>query len=151
MSGVDAICIVQNAHLDFENEAPRMGAIYAIASSLAKELRDGFFNRGSPSGQIDFECLNKTYTVNIRNRIDHRLWYSRDIMDFKGVPLITRVWAFQERLLARRVVHYTPSEFVWECKTHTCCECSGIDWPCHSIHYPSGTSLKNQYRRGSHI
>jgi len=41
--------------------------------------------------------------------------------DWDGVllrhyPLLTRGWTFQERILARRCVHFTVKELVWECK-----------------------------------
>lgn len=44
------------------------------------------------------------------------------------MPLLRRGWAFQERLLAKRIVHYTPRELIWECRTSSDCECTGIRW-----------------------
>ena len=38
-------------------------------------------------------------------------------------PISARVWCFQERLLASRVLHFTKSEIVWECKACQDCEC----------------------------
>ncbi|KIW35355.1 uncharacterized protein PV07_02055 [Cladophialophora immunda] len=42
-------------------------------------------------------------------------------------PLMRRAWCFQERLLATRVLHYTKSEIVFECKSAAHCECSEIN------------------------
>lgn len=41
-------------------------------------------------------------------------------------PLLARAWAFQERLLSTRIIHYTSSELIWECKTVLACECTRI-------------------------
>ncbi len=41
-------------------------------------------------------------------------------------PLLTRGWAFQERILSRRCVHFTVKELVWECKAGRWCECGFI-------------------------
>jgi hypothetical protein len=43
----------------------------------------------------------------------------------EGDPLSRRAWAFQERLLARRILHFTSHELLWECKTKQQCECLG--------------------------
>ncbi len=39
-------------------------------------------------------------------------------------PLQTRAWAFQERLLSTRIVHYTANEMIFECRECQVCECS---------------------------
>jgi hypothetical protein len=41
-------------------------------------------------------------------------------------PAFERAWCLQERILARRVVHYTKSEIVWDCGTKCPCECGGV-------------------------
>jgi hypothetical protein len=38
-------------------------------------------------------------------------------------PLLCRGWAFQERLLARRIVHFTRMELIWECLGGRWCQC----------------------------
>jgi hypothetical protein len=62
-----------------------------------------------------------------------------------GFPLTGRGWVYQERLLSRRVLHFTDYELVWECREALSCECrideglwsavkshnqhlSGMDW-----------------------
>jgi hypothetical protein len=47
---------------------------------------------------------------------------------FKGsnaerFPLLTRRWAFQERLLSRRLLHFSEGELMWECLELSDCEC----------------------------
>lgn len=51
--------------------------------------------------------------------IDHRasgglVWLDEE--DLSGsLPLVTRAWTFQERLLSRRVVHFAKLEILFEC------------------------------------
>jgi hypothetical protein len=42
-------------------------------------------------------------------------------------PLLGRAWAFHERLLATRIVHFADHELVWECKQTQRCECMHLD------------------------
>lgn len=37
--------------------------------------------------------------------------------------LSLRAWTLQERLLARRILHFTGTELAWECRTSLACEC----------------------------
>lgn len=50
----------------------------------------------------------------------------RDEADF-FFPLVRRAWAFQERFLSPRMVHFGPRELLWECRQCKTCECS--EWP----------------------
>jgi hypothetical protein len=43
-------------------------------------------------------------------------------------PLLARAWAYQERMLSRRVVHFGPEEMVWECREHRICECGRAEY-----------------------
>lgn len=46
----------------------------------------------------------------------------------KNLPLLNRAWAFQERLLAPRVLHFGPQELFWECTQGLDCECGDVKW-----------------------
>lgn len=37
-------------------------------------------------------------------------------------PLIRRAWVVQERLLARRVIHFNQDQLYWECREKSACE-----------------------------
>ncbi|KAF5563125.1 het-domain-containing protein [Fusarium phyllophilum] len=39
------------------------------------------------------------------------------------MPLFSRAWAFQERLMSVRTLHLGPEELVWECSSELRCEC----------------------------
>ena len=42
--------------------------------------------------------------------------------------LLTRAWAFQERILSKRIVHFHSEEMIWECQECRSCECGYFDW-----------------------
>jgi hypothetical protein len=39
-------------------------------------------------------------------------------------PLLTRAWAYQERLVSPRFLHFTRHELLWECYRDAGCECT---------------------------
>lgn len=43
-----------------------------------------------------------------------------------GLPLLARAWAFQERMLSPRVIHFGETELIWECRKGTFCECGHV-------------------------
>ncbi|KAL5317895.1 hypothetical protein ACEPPN_014995 [Leptodophora sp. 'Broadleaf-Isolate-01'] len=77
------------------------------------------------------ECNDKDCPIYIcRDTARHAQWDSLDmIAQSSGQfnPLLTRAWAFQEKLLATRIVHFADHELVWECKETQRCECMHLD------------------------
>jgi hypothetical protein len=49
-------------------------------------------------------------------------------------PLATRKWALQERVLSRRILHFTAQDLIWECRHVARCACGTVD-----ILYPDYT------------
>jgi hypothetical protein len=77
-----------------------------------------------PHGE-EFNCI-------VRDSARHAQWDAMNKIaqssSLRGEnPLLERAWAFQERLLATRVVHFADSELVYECRTMQRCECMGLD------------------------
>ncbi|KAK4894723.1 hypothetical protein LTR27_007111 [Elasticomyces elasticus] len=75
-----------------------------------------------------------------RKQIKHDIWDWRNNSAFEQstrnsiksdvagrYPLFRRGWCFQERILSRRIIHYTAGELVWECLGMTSCECGTLD------------------------
>lgn len=59
-------------------------------------------------------------------------WSHAQSLDKTGLPprrskLSTRAWAFQERLLSPRTLHFGPAEMAWECRALCNCECSATN------------------------
>ncbi|KAK3370902.1 heterokaryon incompatibility protein-domain-containing protein [Lasiosphaeria ovina] len=122
---VDAMCIIQDSTTDWHSEASKMAAIYrgsylTIAADASTSVYGGCFNDRS---------LNQTEQMYKPVRIDHRLEDGRRSSIFfspatyqnmahatiGGSPLSKRGWAFQERALSPRILHYTFAQLFWEC------------------------------------
>lgn len=119
---VDALCIVQDDDVDWRREARKMGAIYSnaslvIAAMASKSTEEGLHTRAHDSSPSD----DMFHTVMRACRTMPRKQWEEFIQ--KELPLLCRGWGFQERLLARRIVHFTPAELVWECKGNISCQC----------------------------
>jgi hypothetical protein len=70
--------------------------------------------------------LSLSSGVFVRKHLKHSEFYADLFISMGGMPLFQRAWAFQERLLSSRVLHYTESELVWECYTTSKCQCGRI-------------------------
>lgn len=120
---VDSLCIVQNDQKDWHQEAEQMGPLYSkailvIAAAASRDSTEGLFGRNSTaaedtehdareskkSHQEAFTCFN------IASREP-----CHSSMSTKG-PLTLRAWAFQEWLLATRLVFLTPTGPFWMCR-----------------------------------
>jgi hypothetical protein len=116
---IDALCIVQDDPDDWEREALSMSEVYTqsgitLAATSSSDSDGGLFfprqtgraaqllwtfSDGSPPERVNFRSYN------------HR---DCDTLIRRG-PLNKRSWAFQERYLSRRVVHFTTDRLYWEC------------------------------------
>ncbi|CAJ2503527.1 Uu.00g109210.m01.CDS01 [Anthostomella pinea] len=154
---VDAICIIQRDQSDWESESPRMSAIYGnaflvLAATEATSPGDDIFAARPPVAQFDFHSGEISYPVSVRQRDDHSAWRQRyRVVSSQTVPrlpvLRSRAWAFQERILASRIVHFTATELVWECNTHCRCECSELEGKAPQNKFGAGQSLKSFFAR----
>jgi hypothetical protein len=80
------------------------------------------------------------YTVFVRELFSHKDLSTEAAKGAKSdIPLLTRAWAYQERLLATRVLHYLTNELFWECRSAIRCEC-GV--------YVPGAKLREHSKRG---
>lgn len=119
---IDSLCIVQDDHAEWESESADMGLVYAnskcvVSASASKDSNGGCFMprdlfrnactlRGSTRGSIvvstsrdrSFETSLKLFTDKAENTV-----------------LNTRAWTFQERYLARRVLHFCEGAVFFEC------------------------------------
>lgn len=134
---IDSLCIVQDDEKDWQRESAHMASIFqagalTLSATSARNSLEGCsldsiskpaiqFNRPSKNA-LDFAIRGPEYAG-----VRHRL---RDEMVM--APVTTRAWIFQEKILSRRMVHATKSQFVWQCATHsesedgTCYESAGL-------------------------
>lgn len=120
---IDSLCIIQDDLGDWAIESSQMSSIYGGAHIVISATRsaigdDGIFhNRPAP---IEVE------NVMVRPRLEHSIFTDPNASQFGDNPLFSRGWCFQERLLARRVIHFSATELVWECNEDLQCECGTI-------------------------
>jgi len=123
---IDSLCIIQDSAEDWNKEAVLMSDVYQhaicnIAATGATDSTKGlFFSRNTSTFQpckISILSVDekKMKTINIK---DPRLW----TYNVEDAPLIKRAWVVQERLLARRVLHFSQQQIFWECRENSACE-----------------------------
>ncbi len=162
---IDALCIIQDDASDWEHEAAIMAEVYENAfvtisiDSGFNPLEGIFITRdtslistidtlsSSPSyrrkrsGAVEKLTLpdkggKLQYTIHAREPIEHKdIILPRSYYDIT-YPLMTRAWALQERILSRRILHFTSAEMLWECKEKMFCECGSVAW---FVNYATGS------------
>lgn len=111
---IDSICIIQDNQQDWEEQASKMGLIYAnahcnMAATWASDGNDGCFPLDG--NRLPIISLNrkqpKMYSISPQYIYDYEM---------KEAPLNNRGWVVQERYLSRRQLAFTKSQVYWECK-----------------------------------
>lgn len=157
---VDALCIIQRSRDDWLSESENMGSIYGsaylkIAADLSPDSNSGCFN-GKSSNSIgrtsDQEVIEITSTLGngelsrlfLRNSQvadDFKLTFSLvSSVEVDRGDLSRRGWAYQERLLSSRILHYTSNQLSWECRRSYCAEDNFRTWGDHTYPIPQMAS-----------
>lgn len=135
---IDSLCIIQDDELDWHQQAAQMATIYrnaymVVSASKASNAKDGLYSSVAPEFALhplvysdgDFGpetiCFRRAFT-HLPSYMDHRLGAKA-----ASFPTFNRAWIFQERFLATRVIHFGPSELIWECHECTVCQCRDGD------------------------
>jgi len=142
---IDSLCIVQDDPADWAREAGRMASIYenallTLAAASSTNSQGGLFRASKPS-----RCLTRSDdgigqpVVHMRRFVNPKFFDHRRSGedDTETSPLLKRAWVFQERILSRRVLFFTPLELVLECRVANCSE-SGHSW--------AGSETKHEFR-----
>jgi hypothetical protein len=122
---IDSLCIIQDDDNDWRIEAAKMASIYedsyvTIMATRAESSDMGFLSRRQ--GTVELRSSRSDDPVFMREKIDHDAFFANgDVKEF--YPTLKRGWCFQERILATRILHFTPRELVFECITGCYCEC----------------------------
>lgn len=115
---IDSLCIMQKNVDDWARESGRMRDIYSnaylvIAANHARDSSEGCFHErpARPASKVNLPDLGEAYA---------QLLYPGDEWTQSGVgfeeePLSGRGWALQERVLARRILHYNTRQIFLEC------------------------------------
>lgn len=108
---IDSLCIIQDSKEDWEIECSKMALTFAnatlvVAAVAAHDSSCGFLN---PRLLI--------HSPTIRYRLREGIFRPKlsSTADLPALPLSSRAWAYQERLLAPRLLSFTDSQMIWEC------------------------------------
>ncbi|KAK0620817.1 heterokaryon incompatibility protein-domain-containing protein [Immersiella caudata] len=113
---IDALCIIQGDDGDWGTQAKTMANIFAcayctIAASSAHGWGDGFL-----SLQTDPPDIRAPITPSI---LTCKCDFNKDVDDG---ALMKRAWVLQERVLSRRIIHFTTAHTYCECGDGVLCE-----------------------------
>ncbi len=146
---IDALCIIQDDVQDWEIESANMANIYSnsyltIAATAASDSHVGLFLDRWTSAEVQNsvklpikahklsradEAPDENIFVRPRLHLAHERFKHIENAEYhaEDAPLLTRAWAFQERLLPSRTLHFHAEELIWECKSAVQCECEELD------------------------
>ncbi|KAK4182248.1 HET-domain-containing protein [Podospora australis] len=127
---IDSLCIIQDDRDDWARESAAMCAVYqnsylTVSASSASDGTCGL------SLQASGDFLRITLPHVSQTIFGHRVYShpatKRYTPGYKDFPLFDRAWAFQERLISPRIVHFLKKEIAWECGELTTCECGAME------------------------
>ncbi|KAF6811398.1 heterokaryon incompatibility protein [Colletotrichum musicola] len=127
----DRLCIVQDSAEDWAHEAALMCDVYSnatvtLSADASKSAWDGLFLQRQEFSEMPYQTLlgrheNETPLALLRK--PSRTILKGSNLDRRDQPLNRRAWTFQERLMSRRILHFTTREMMWECSMLSECEC----------------------------
>ena len=148
---IDALCILQDDEVDWEIESAKMNqvfknALFVICVTFGIDSHSGFLSPdpghtnpiGIPVQERDARRASirkhilllsidgQMIEVHVRKRLQHSAIMNTLKQNMEAdiqMPVLSRAWCFQERLLALRTVHFTPEEMIWECSNTIWREC----------------------------
>jgi hypothetical protein len=146
---IDSLCIIQDSPDDWQMEASRMAQVYrnswlTLSATYSSSPSTGCLNSNqatfvrAPCDMPKDVAILFPEAANLRRNLRLFLRFAVQHPDFSrwplgdanasAFPLLTRGWAYQERLLAPRVLHFGSQEIFWECMQDLDCECGKLKW-----------------------
>lgn len=117
---IDSLCICQDDREDWARESAQMTYIYAnaylvLSADHAADQHVGLFSNRlpRPSCRVDIPGYARDVQVQLLNIFDQE---HKEEWALASEPLSERGWAFQERVLSRRTLHYGSRQLYYECR-----------------------------------
>jgi hypothetical protein len=117
---IDSLCIIQWNSRDWDLQAERMQEVFAsayctIAATSAVDSNAGFLARNSSAEY-----------VRVQDTAGNQVCVCTHMDDFENdveqAELNKRAWVMQERVLAKRTIHFGANQTYWECGEGVFCE-----------------------------
>jgi hypothetical protein len=127
---IDALCIVQDSLDDWATESSKMAQVYGNASlTISADLAsDSDFGILHPRNNMTSHHFGTQNELCLQTRGEG--WAA-----IPQMPLTRRGWAFQERILSSRVLHFLQEQIAWECNTTVYLEEHYARQLGHSMHF----------------
>ncbi|KAG6361791.1 hypothetical protein INS49_010020 [Diaporthe citri] len=117
---IDSLCICQDDASDWARESSRMVDVYSnahivIAANRSDDCNGGIFHSRTARPKTVFKLPGGADYVHamLLFQSDQRVAFTAT--EFPGEPLTRRGWALQERVLAKRIIHYNARQIYFEC------------------------------------
>ncbi|ORY16630.1 heterokaryon incompatibility protein-domain-containing protein [Clohesyomyces aquaticus] len=146
---IDSLCIVQDDAEEKLEASTHMDDIFAnsfltIAATSAADTTDGLFLPKTQPFKIQAtDSAGSLHRIYVREQPPHYTFKASfnegaHMNDWelplnpsaeanRHTPLLRRAWAYAERLISPRVLHFTKSEMILECREGYQCECGRIE------------------------
>lgn len=113
---IDSLCIIQDSEEDWVREAGKMSEVYqhsilTISATASQKASDGCFQ---PRPPYMFRHSSTSIPTSFWSFAPRDLW-DLGVESRRRLGLPCRAWVLQERVLSRRVLHYSSLGVFWEC------------------------------------
>ncbi|PVH87653.1 HET-domain-containing protein [Cadophora sp. DSE1049] len=142
---IDSLCIIQDDPLDWKTESVKMAEIYSgayltIAATGASSATSGCLSTrwhetdlgvkvSHTASQLQSDRISAIHGIEVRYSSKAHTQFAGWLdPPVNGAPLWNRAWAFQERVLSNRLIHFHGEEMIWECRESRECECGYFAW-----------------------
>jgi hypothetical protein len=124
---IDALCIVQDDRLDWEQEGSQMGKVYenafvTVVPLAAHTCNEGFLQRSQETVEIQFQSTvrpdldGKFYLRHVPQfNLDNWHFFGLKSMELSSSTWSKRGWTFQEDTLSTRIVYFRQTMMFYEC------------------------------------
>jgi hypothetical protein len=143
---IDALCIIQpSAHGDFTDwnvEGPRMWLVYqnavcTIAATCSSDPDNGFLWKVGTDLHASCSIPTQKHDGTVQSLL-FRSAHSPVYRSIVASSLNRRGWVAQERLLSRRVLHFSEEGVFWECQARD------VTWDKIELRFPVGWGIGSQ-------
>ena len=121
---IDSLCIIQDSKEDWAREAANMAYVYSnslltISADWSTNSEGGCFPVSDALQGFNPDnasCISSVLSNGERSCLyfPRNSWVAR--WDLDRSHLASQAWAYQERILSRRNLHFTQHQLFWECR-----------------------------------